>query len=231
MHGTLKPQELAKVKGFSLEIEVLYCEEHAKASPEGVLAFSKSGIQIRNTEYTQTIARINNPTISLSSLGNSIWTDQCVVCGELTEERYQAVLEGATTPESESVEVPVCTNELRKLEKNKKANKVITWISILIGLGWGWATFMLKSLNSERVGVHLLCFSVVGVLGFVLLYAFLASAAAGRIGVDNISTWSPINIKREDEHYLLEFRDPEIAETLRRANGFVDNERLDLGTE
>jgi hypothetical protein len=68
MYGTLKPQELAKVKGFSLEIEVPYCEEHASVSTEGVLAFSKAGIQVRDAEYARKIMCLNNPTIHLPSL-------------------------------------------------------------------------------------------------------------------------------------------------------------------
>jgi len=215
MYGTLKPQELAKVKGFSLEIEVPCCEEHANVSPEDVLAFSKSGIQVRDAKYARRIMRLNNPTINLSSLKNLLFTDRCVVCGEMANTRYEAIAEGSADPEDKSIEVPICNDDLQKAERIKKAGKPVYIFSGIAGVMVGALTFAISDMG---IGGHLLCFGGAGLVGF-FLFAVMVELIVARlfIHVDGFA-WKPISITFKDDQYIIEFKDTKVAEAIRRIN-------------
>ncbi len=233
VYGAMRPEDAAKVKGLSLVLSVPCCAAHSDASPTNYFSFEKNRLKVRDSNYARTIARINNPAISLATLDELSWPNQCVVCGlPNATEKYQVEVQLhsgdlvkdmrriSTKPAEEppKVEVPVCENDLKQLTRKKGIGNFFGNTSVIIGIGLGILTLFI--INTS-IGNHLLyfggsCFVGAGIwMGLGMLIGALSVR-----GKD-----SPVSISRSDDGtYRLVFKDLDAAETYRRANGLIDDE-------
>jgi len=220
-YSLLAPQDVAKVKGLALSIAVPHCAEHANTAPEGVLSLVGGRIRVRDAEYARVIARINNPTMSLPALTDVMWPQQCIVCGAPdASERYRATVkaEGVTAAQDESVAVPVCVDDLKKVNRREKIQTIIERTALLMTIGVGGLTF---TANADLGGHLLLCIGG-GLLAGLLWGGVLMVIAALVLGVSSLDV-RPVSITLKDEKYLLEFQNTEMAETVRQINGLTES--------
>jgi hypothetical protein len=225
----LKPQDVAKIKGVTLNLSVPHCADHGKTSHEGIIGLVDAGlstgvcrIKVRAGEYGRIVARMNDPTLCLPSLDDLVWPNRCMVCGTPDPgEWYQANVEGSTAPQGESAKVPLCADDLQRFKRAAKANKNIMLTSLLVGVGLGGLTLMLEEMG---ISMHLVCCSAVGLGGMLLSYGALVTMAARAIGVEQIAGWKPIRITMEDGQYLVRFHDARVAEAVRQVNGLIEGE-------
>jgi hypothetical protein len=219
-YGALSAKDAAKVKGLALSIAVPHCVEHTDTSHEGALGLVGNHIQVYDAEYARVIARINNPTINLPTLTGLVWPQLCVVCGTPDankQYRVQVPTNDSTTSQDESIEAPICANDLKKFIRVDKANNIILLTGLLVAIGLGGLTFMV---NAGFV-MHLVLCTGGGLLGGLLWIGVLLAMATRLFGVKSLEA-RPVSVAlKDDDQYLLEFLNAETAEAVRQVNGLT----------
>jgi hypothetical protein len=217
-----------------------------KLMSAGLIGGATCRIQVRDAEYALAIAHANmgqprpwqapsaeqldeqveKPTsareIRLPTLRGLIWPDQCIVCGTPNPtEQYQAnvMVEGSAS-QDETVMVPICQDDKRKLRHSEVTCGTVLVSGLLVTVALGWLTLVLLGNHTSglvRWGTALL----VGAVGYGVWAWGLSHIARRKLGVDAL-TWKPVNVTLKNGQYSLEFYSAEMAKVVRQANGLPE---------
>jgi hypothetical protein len=213
----------------------------------GLVSGATGRIQVRDAEYARAIARVNMgqprpwhpPSVGqsieqeelsastggiyLPTLRGLVWLDQCIVCGVRdASERYQpdVMVKGSVKLQGEGIEVPICTDDLRKLKHSGTISCLVLLIGLPVAIALGW--LILTLLGDYGSGlVRWGAAFLVSLVGYGIWVFALNRIGERKLGVDRLD-WKPVSITLKDGQYLLQFYNAEMAETMRQANGLAE---------